>query len=170
MVGATGPLRPAVLRLAGAGTAVVALARRPGPLADLLGAGDVQPLAVDHGDPVALAAALATVERSDGALVYAPDAAEATIDTLQVAVDSPLVRLLPSRWAEPSPHDATPGEFHLADGRWPRPAGRRHLLLGWTSGRQWHDPDAISAAALRVLQSGQDAVLGVVRPWSSRPH
>ncbi|QKW17768.1 hypothetical protein HUT16_00670 [Kitasatospora sp. NA04385] len=167
MVGATGVLRPAATALVRRGHRVSALARRPGPLADLAReCGDaLRPLAADVADPglpEALDAARRAAGPFTGARLYRPDAPAGAVARLLRAVGAggPAVLLLTSAWAAP---DA---------GQPPFPAARR-LLLGWAAGPggpRWHTPEEISAGALARFDGPPgDAVLGAVRPWPERP-
>ena len=165
IVGATGVLRPAVLSCVARGWTVVALARNEGRLDDLVAevGGHVTTVAVDVYDAAAMAAVLASGSlRSDDAILYlaaGDDLREnAAAERLSTAVRRTVVRILTSRWAPAPPTTA---------GRWPTAAGRRHLLLGVAEADdgargRWHTPEEISAAALHVLVTRSDLVLGTV--------
>jgi hypothetical protein len=158
VVGATGILRPAVRSLSAAGRHVVAVARSAGDLHQLaVEVRGVVPLAQDCLDPDALGGALSVMGLEVRAgIAYCPAADRAVLRGLAAVVGGPLVHLLPSAWAAPG-------------GRRPRVRGPV-LQLGWTGDPpRWHTPDEVSAAALAVLASGDDAVLGRVRPWTDRP-
>ncbi len=169
IVGATGVLRPAVLACVARGWTVVALARDQGRLDDLVAevGGNVATAAVDVYNAAALTAVLASGSlRSDDAILYlAADDDErenAAADRLSTAARGTVVRILTSRWAPTPPATA---------GRWPTAAGRRHLLLGVAEAHgdapgRWHTPEEISAAALHVLITRSDLVLGTL-PSSS---
>lgn len=169
IVGATGVLRPAVLSCVARGWTVVALARNEDRLDDLVAevGGNVTTVAVDVYNAAAMAAVLASGSlRSDDAILYlaaGDDMREnAAADRLSIAVRGTVVRILNSRWA-PAPPATT--------GRWPTAAGRRHLLLGVAEAHddaagRWHTPEEISVAALHVLVTRSDLVLGTA-PSSS---
>ncbi|MFB7087075.1 hypothetical protein [Streptomyces sp. NPDC056296] len=88
----------------------------------------------------------------------------------------PAVLLLTSAHAAPEDEDADAGPWSpalLPPRARPTPDCRL-LVLGWRTrpeGSRWHTAEEISEAALRVLDAAppRDAVLGRVRPWSTRP-
>jgi hypothetical protein len=157
VIGATRILRPAVTGLATTGADVLAVARTASDL-DLL-AGEVPavvPVPCDALDVEALGAALAGHPRPAAGLCYLPGAEADVRRGLAALVDGPLVQLLPSAAAAPNAE--------------PADVGGPVLQLGWTGDPpRWHSPDEISAAALAVLSTREDAVLGTVRPWTDRP-
>jgi NAD(P)-dependent dehydrogenase (short-subunit alcohol dehydrogenase family) len=158
VVGATGILRPATVSLAASGATVLAVARTRQDLERLADATPrVVPVVVDCLRPDAVAVALATTgRRPTSGLCYCPAADAAGRRGLAALVDGPLLQLLPSAWAEPGA--AVPD------------VGGPVLQLGWTDDPpRWHSADEVSAAALDVLASGMDGVLGRVRPWTDRP-
>ncbi len=187
IVGATGILRPAVLSLAAAGWMVAAVARQHDRL-DVLAADagpGVIPLSVDVYDAGAVADVLGTAPSFDAAILYLAEADDdrenAAADRLSrvvrgikvvrgnavvrsnTVVRGTTVRILTSRWTPTTSPE-------LTTGRWPRRPGRSHLLLGVGSdagGARWHTPEEISRAAIEVLRSGSDAVLG--NPMHLRP-
>ncbi|MGW7072594.1 hypothetical protein ACWGII_29715 [Streptomyces sp. NPDC054855] len=170
VVGGTRILAPAVRALTARGSAVSVVSRsadasRPGvPLAssalvvadvrDTVALGDALHRSVQLRGPIALT------------LAYQPFAPPSSWMLLADRTQGPLVALWVSAFAAEGA--AMPP---LPDG--PRGSAEvRHLLLGWHSGpngSRWHTPDEISAAALRVADRHESAVLGQVRPWSARP-
>ena len=143
VVGATGILAPVVPRLTVRGDAVTGVARSAGA--------DIR---VDAADAFALSAALGST-RWDAAIVYMPATSPTSLRIIDQAVGS-VVRLLTSDAAAPGRPDPL--------------ASASVLLLGWTAdGHHWHTPEEVSDAAIAVLDSGESAMLGVVRPWSDRP-
>lgn len=182
VVGATGALLPAARVAAARGDTVTALARDATTLRDLerRTGGRARPLARDYSAP-GLREALTEASRESpftGALLYCPLADPATVRALTAAVPpgGPVVLLLTSSHAAPA--GAEPDGVRWSPARLPpgaRPApGCRLLVLGWRTGPDgsgWHTAEEISEAALRVLDTHppRDAVLGSVRPWSSRP-
>ncbi len=160
IVGATGVLRPAALSCLARGWAVTAVARTPAGLALLVAeAGPrITPVPLDVYDEHAVGAALR--EAFDDALLYLAagddDAENSAADRLQSRVRGTTVRILTSRW--------TPSA-ELPAGRWPAARRRVHLLLGehrdqTTGDARWHTPPEVSAAAISVLDSGSDSILG----------
>ncbi|MEU9635839.1 hypothetical protein AB0D80_15910 [Streptomyces tendae] len=192
VAGATGALRPAVLAATARGDTVTALARTAGPLGELehRTGGRARPLPRDYEAP-GLPEALAGAARESpftGTLLYCPLATPATVRALTAAVEPgrPVVLLLTSAHAAPDGEVGGGAVGARGDGaalawtpaRLPAAArpvpGCRLLVLGWRTepeGPRWHTPEEISEAALRVLDAdpARDAVLGRVRPWSSRP-
>lgn len=170
VVGATGALRPAVLGLADAGEHVYALARDESRLEALAAqcAGRISPVPVDYQDQSALTKQLHLATRDgrfDAAVLYCPTAPPDAMRQFAAAVDGRVVVLATSEVARPRDRD----EFALAaEGAVPNP----RLVLGWANdpdGARWHTPEEISAAALDVLASGREQLLGTVRPWHERP-
>ena len=158
VVGATRILRPAVRTLVDDGATVVAVARSTADLEALaVEVGAVVPVAADCLDAGSLGDTLARRGlRPAAALLYCPTAGLVVHRRLAALVDGPAVQLLPSGWAAP---DAAAVDL-----------GGPVLQLGWTGDPpRWHTPAEISMAALDVLSSGVDAVLGRVRPWQERP-
>ncbi len=105
----------------------------------------------------------------DAALVYRPTVVAAALHLLARRVRLRGVLVLTSAAADPALVGA---DFDLrALPPAPAPAWRR-LILGWVqdgSVARWHTPEEISAAAVRVLDSGFEEMLGAVRPWHRRP-
>ncbi|UQX88218.1 hypothetical protein M6D93_18305 [Jatrophihabitans telluris] len=171
VLGATGILRPAVVRLVEDGRTVVGVARSAPELAELaavLGPRLI-PAAADYLDTQGLLRTLTAIVASfSAAVVYAPVADDETLAVLRLLTDGPVVDLLVSEYAQPAP-GADPAAFCLSELPARQAAPWRSLLLGWTSEGRWHTPEEISAAAVEVLATGQDTLLGVVRPWSTRP-
>ncbi|MFC8226373.1 hypothetical protein [Streptomyces sp. NPDC057287] len=182
VVGATGALLPAVRAATALGDTVTALARTATALRDLerRTGGRSRPLPRDYRAP-GLREDLARASREipfTGALLYCPLATPSTVRALTAAVppDRPVVLLLTSAHAAPDSGaaDGLPwSPARLPPAARPTP-GCRLLVLGWRTepdGARWHTPEEISGAALRVLDAAPagDAVLGCVRPWSSRP-
>jgi hypothetical protein len=171
VLGATGALRPAALALASSGATVIAWARRPEGLTSFAEAAQVPValVAVDYHDACAVALALAELTAAaplDGALLYCPDAHRDVVAAFSAAVDGPVVCLVPSSAAQP----VADTEFDLA--AVDVPAGSRRLVMGWVEElgvARWHTPEEISAAALEVLSTGRDSLLGHIRPWHHRP-
>ena len=168
VVGATGVLRPAALALASSWATVVAWALHPESLAGLVSAAraPVETLAVDYSDGDAVTKTLSAHGPFDAALLYCPTACADVVTAFADAVKGPVVCLLTSAAAQPV-HDA-PFELASVD----VPQGCRRLLLGWAEDdgvTRWHTPEEISAAALDVLFTGHERLLGVVRPWDRRP-
>lgn len=155
-----------------------ALARSAPDLAALADAVDVSrgavvPLAVDYTDVAALRAALAGSlgdQSADAALIYAPGAGEQSLDALRRAASGPVVELVTSAAAQPTP-GAEREPFDVAALTPPvrSPVQWWPVVLGWRADRTWHSPAQISAAALQALQARRDVVLGSVRPWADRP-
>lgn len=190
VVGATGTLLPAVRAATARGDTVTALARTATALRDLerRTGGRARPLPRDYGAP-GLGEALARASAESpftGALLYCPLATASTVSTLAGAVPPgrPVVLVLTSAHAAPGPAETLEGDGMAQEAvpwnpaRLPSTArptpGCRLLVLGWrvaADGAPWHTPEEISEAALRVLDAdpARDAVLGRVRPWSSRP-
>lgn len=181
IVGATRILRPAVATLSERAGSVTAVARSAADLGDLAAAypGRVTPLAADATAHDFDAVLRAAAERAPltGAVVYAPAVAPGTLAALVGAVVAgPVVVIATSKWAAPAASgtdtDAwTPDDLPAA-ARSEAPS--RRLVLGWRGtgeAARWHTPPEISAAALALLDApaDRDAVLGTVRPWSSRP-
>ncbi|MFG3318290.1 hypothetical protein ACGF3J_09595 [Streptomyces sp. NPDC048171] len=182
VVGATGALLPAVRAATARGATVTALARNATALRDLERdtGGGARPLARDFEAP-GLREALSRAARDrpfTGALLYCPLATPATVRTLTEAVPPgrPVVLLLTSAHAEPHGEEGDAGPWSpalLPPGARPAP-GCRLLVLGWRTrpeGSRWHTAEEISEAALGALDAvpSGDAVLGRVRPWSTRP-
>ncbi|MFE0208674.1 hypothetical protein [Streptomyces sp. NPDC058985] len=182
VVGATGALLPAVRTATARGATVTALARNATALRDLERGtgGAARPLARDFEAP-GLREALSRAARDrpfTGALLYCPLATPATVHALTEAVEPgrPVVLLLTSAHAAPEDEEGDAGPWSpalLPAGARPAP-GCRLLVLGWRArpeGSRWHTAEEISGAALRVLDAVPpgDAVLGRVRPWSTRP-
>ncbi len=168
VVGATRILRPAVLELVARGHRVACVARTAEDLRLLHreAAGGVIQVAVDYRCHDLLQTRLAEAGAPFAAgICYAPQADNESLTVLRTAVSGPVVELLTSGSAAGSP-DA-PFDFATLPPP-PEPPWRR-LLLGWTAVGDWHSPAAISAAALSALDTGDDAVLGTVRPWGERP-
>ena len=168
VVGATGALRPAALTLASSWATVVAWALRQESLDALVAdaRGPVEPVAVDYSDAATTAATVAELGPFDAALLYCPSASQEAVAFFVRSVDGPVVCLLMSAVAAPVSDEP----FDLASVA--VPDGCRRLVLGWVeaaAGPRWHTPEEISAAALEVLFTGQERLLGVVRPWSDRP-
>ncbi|WP_156045491.1 hypothetical protein [Herbidospora cretacea] len=93
--------------------------------------------------------------RFDLALAYLPFGDQAAWDVIDARADR-VVQVLTSVYAAP-------------DRPQPPLPGRPRLILGWHPTGRWHTPEEISAAALELAFSGNDAVLGVTRPWGERP-
>ncbi|WP_157520726.1 hypothetical protein [Herbidospora daliensis] len=93
--------------------------------------------------------------RFDLALVYMPFGDQAAWDVVDARADR-VVQVLTSVYAAP-------------DGPEPPLPGRPRLILGWHPSGRWHTPEEVSTAALALAESGDDAVLGVTRPWGDRP-
>ncbi|MEV5018895.1 hypothetical protein ACIGW1_06120 [Streptomyces sp. NPDC053780] len=182
VVGATGALLPAVRTATARGATVTALARNASALRDLERGtgGAARPLARDFEAP-GLREALSRAARDrpfTGALLYCPLATPATVRTLTEAVPAgrPVVLLLTSAHAAPEGEEGDAGPWDpalLPSGARPAPDCRL-LVLGWRTrpeGSRWHTAEEISEAALRALDAAPpgDAVLGRVRPWSTRP-
>jgi hypothetical protein len=166
-----------VATLLESGATVVGVARHAEGLAEIAQPGGTTsrrflPLAGDASSASFPAVLRALLEQSglvaSGLLVYAPASSPVVIAELAASGQVPLVEILTSAAAEPK--DAT-GSWSVDDLPEAAPT-RRRLVLGWRSdpdGPRWHGPDEISAAALAVLGTPGDHVLGVVGPWSERP-
>ncbi|WP_367048401.1 hypothetical protein [Streptomyces sp. Je 1-332] len=146
-------------------------------------AGRVTPLAADVTTDAFGAELRRAAEQAPltGALVYASAMPPGTLaELVRPVVAGPVVLLVTSEWAAPS-HTNTDSEAWLPNvlsAAASSGAVSRLLVLGWHGhGRghghtaRWHTPQEISAAALALLDApaDQDAVLGRVRPWASRP-
>lgn len=161
VIGATRILRPAVIELAAAGVEVVAVARTEADLARLATASaHIRPWVLDYHD----LDALRTTRQFSSAVVYTPNAPSGFEGVLRAAVAGPVVQLLTSSAAA----ERQDQPFSFAPLTSPPPPWCR-VVLGWTAERSWHEPEAISAAALAALRDGRDRLLGLVRPWSDRP-
>lgn len=177
VVGATGILRPAALRLLARGDTVVAVARGRMRLTVLEAEGGrrVEVVPVDVTRDAAVASAVTSgstlAEPLDAAIVYAPRPPADTFERVLGRVTGPVVRILTSAQGEPRRADGDePSAWPWAQE--PRRSGERRLLLGWTGSAEaprWHTADEVSAAALDVLDRGADTVLGRLRPWADRP-
>lgn len=177
VVGATGILRPAALRLLARGDTVVAVARGRMRLTALEAEGgrrvEVVPVDVTRAGAVASAVTPASTlaEPLDAAIVYAPRPPADAFEQVLGRVTGPVVRILTSAQGEPRRAEGDePSAWPWA--RDPRRSGELRLLLGWTGpagAPRWHTPEEVSAAALDVLDRGADAVLGRLRPWEDRP-
>ncbi|BEP14774.1 hypothetical protein acdb102_30850 [Acidothermaceae bacterium B102] len=168
VVGATGALRPAAFALASSWATVVAWALHQESLDGFASAAraPVETIAVDYTDVAAVTATLAAQGTFDAALLYCPSASADVVTHFARAVRGPVVCLLTSAAAAPVRDEA----FDLASVAVPQ--GCRRLVLGWAGddgATRWHTPEEISAAALDVLFTGHERVLGVVRPWDRRP-
>lgn len=165
-MGATGVLRPAVEALSRRGDEVLAVARRPAPLAELAAATGAAVLAVDLSRPDL---APEVVPAADAALVYRPAVGDPALQLLTRRIRDRGVLVVTSAAADPALAGA---DFDLR-ALPPAPAAAwRRLVLGWAHDgpvTRWHTPEEISAAAVRVLDSGREEVLGAVRPWQRRP-
>ena len=145
VVGASGILAPAAATLHARGDHVIGVAR----------SGDGMPPGVEVALVDATVGPLPT--GWDAALVYAPAVSAPTLDLLRAAGRVVLVR--GSRYADPAL-----GELVVPPDT---------LQLGWHVAAdgdvRWHTPTEVSVAAMEVLDSGDGAVLGSVRPWDHRP-
>jgi hypothetical protein len=178
-VGGTGVLRPAVAGLCARNIDVTAVSRSDDRLSALAEeaasrghSAYVHGVRADYTVPDQFKAALEQAAGDDGlfkaAMVYAPDAPEASLEAVAAVVCGRLLLILTSRYAAPDRR-----------GRVKYPLRRhgpiptvRYLLLGWHVGEvgpRWHTPEEISEAALDALCGSRDAQLGVVRPWGHRP-
>lgn len=156
-------LRPAAEALARRGDHVIAVARREEQLAELAAAFGATPVTADM---TRLEHARERIPEADSALVYGPATAEAVLPVLATVVRGRRVLLMTSAAASPA---AVGEDFDLS--ALPS-AGWCRLLLGWAEERarcRWHSAAEISAAAVRILDSGGEEVLGTVRPWRRRP-
>ncbi|MFE6886868.1 hypothetical protein [Streptomyces sp. NPDC057694] len=181
VVGATRILRPAVTALSERAVSVTAVARSAADLRELADEYPdlVTPLVADVTAPDVGAVLRAAAERAPltGAVVYAPAVPPGALaDLVGAVVPGPVVVLATSEWAVPTEPGTDAGEWTPNDLPAQARSGvaARMLVLGWHEGEQaarWHTPDEISAAALALLDAPVDrnAVLGTVRPWSSRP-
>lgn len=163
---ATGPLRPAVVELTRRGAEVVALARNVAGLEQLRDETGAVPLQADWDDPDELRRKLESTAPFDAALLYCPTVPQESLDALRSVVTGRMVRLLPSHSAGQAPS----APFVLAD-LGPSPQREVRVVLGWSEGSpaRWHTSEELSGAALAALDTGQERMLGVVRPWSFRP-
>jgi hypothetical protein len=170
VVGGTGVLAPAVRTLAERGSAVSVVSRSSDASRPEVPAPPSELVVADVRDTVALGKALHRAVQLRGpitlTLAYQPFAPQPSWVMLADRTRGPLVALWVSAFAArgaplPPLHDGPQGSAEV-----------RHLLLGWhsgPSGSRWHTPDEISEAALRVADERKSAVLGRIRPWSSRP-
>lgn len=155
-----------MLTLRRRGDEVVAVARGWDRLAELAAATGATPLAADL-----TRADLGPdeVPAVDAAIVYRPAVAPAALRLLAGRARTGGVLVLTSATADPA---AVGAEFSLRELPPPPGPAWRRLVLGWADDGpdpRWHTAEEISAAAVRVLDSGQDAVLGALRPWHRRP-
>lgn len=184
-MGGTRILAPAVSRLDALGWRVDVVTRDPAwfpPAGSQIGR-----IVTDATDPPRWDAALSRHAPPAGwdlALAYMPFADGPAWRSLAERVRGRLVAVLTSTVADP---DRTVAPLPPMPG----PAAVVTLVLGWHQDRdgvRWHDPEEISAAAVRVALAdpAQDCVsathplpavvdlppcvlLGVVRPWRQRP-
>jgi hypothetical protein len=166
VVGATGILRPAAVALAVGGDRVVAVARGRAELGELADATGAAAVAFDATRAELVRELVPAV---DAAIVYRPAVSDGSLAALAPLVRRRGVLVLPSGAADPA---AVGDELDFAAlPPAPGPCWRR-LLLGWAEDGpepRWHSPDEVSAAAVHVLDTGEEAVLGTVRPWARRP-
>ncbi len=149
VVGGTGILAPAVVGLAARGMVVSIVSRNKHRTSDI---GDI--VVADVTNVPNFVTALGD-RRFDLALAYLPFGDQAAWDVIDARADR-VVQVLTSAYAAP-------------DGPEPPLPGRPRLILGWHPSGRWHTPEEISAAALALTESGDEAVLGVTRPWDGRP-
>ncbi len=149
VVGGTGILAPAVVGLAARGMVVSIVSRNKHRTSDI---GDI--VLADVTNVPSFVTALGD-RRFDLALAYLPFGDQAAWDVIDARADR-VVQVLTSVYAAP-------------DRPQPPLPGRPRLILGWHPTGRWHTPEEISAAALELAFSGNDAVLGVTRPWGERP-
>ncbi len=198
VIGAAGIFAPLVRDRARAGTPVLAVGRRADALAALADEpgveGRVATLALDTSAPEA-GDLLSAHGPFGAAVVYGPATDPVTRPGLLGAVEGPALLVLTSGAADPAsgsegdcpsyertialagPGGARVGEDFgagvgfpaLADTHRPRP-GDGVLLLGWEpQARRWHTAAEVSGAVSEWLETGADAILGVLAPWSERP-
>ena len=113
------------------------------------------------------AAAVSAAGPFDVAVFYGPALVISLVDVLAEGVRGRVVLLCSSAIARPL---AGPLNKVFEAAR-PR-SGDAVVILGWTGQREsprWHSPEEISAAAADILASGEDFVMGRVRPWDERP-
>jgi hypothetical protein len=162
LIGATGIFAPLLAMLVAHGQAVVAVGRRPKALRRApVGCPIVADTTTAEG-----AAAVIACGPYDGAVVYRPAVERATLPPLLTAVRGRAVLVVTSVAADPRTGH---GPDEIADALRPRP-GDAVLALGWRKEPPgWHTAEEISRAAQEVLASGEDEVLGALRPWDARP-
>jgi NAD(P)-dependent dehydrogenase (short-subunit alcohol dehydrogenase family) len=171
VVGASGVLAPFARGLVGSGWKVVGVGRHRDRLEAL--AAEVE------GSFLAIAAD-ATVDdflprltgaivgsRVEAAVVYEPAISAENLERLVELTTGRVVVVCTSRTAAPT--DSAEEAWSLAE-LTVSPESVNRLVLGWhREPARWHDAAEISAAAADVFRNGEDAVLGVLRPWTERP-
>ncbi len=180
IVGGTGILRPAARLLAARGCTVGVVSRSVDRVATLSAecaaagaSGKIVGIRADYFDIPAFEAAIREVAGRYGlfkdCMFYFADAPQVALDAAAVGVRGQFIVVLTSRFAGPDRPNGRPGYPVPRD---VEPHRVSYLVLGWHAGptsNRWHTPWEVSDAAVRVLDEGRDAVLGVLQPWDQRP-
>lgn len=171
VVGATGVLAPLARSLIVGGWKVVGVGRHRDRLEALAAEveGSFLAIVADATADDFLPRLTGAIEgsRVESAVVYQPAISEENLRRLVELTTGRVVVVCTSRTAAPtaSPEDAwSLRELTVS------PDSVNRLVLGWhRDPARWHDAAEISAAAADVFTNGEDAVLGVLRPWTERP-
>ncbi|MEI9989982.1 MAG: hypothetical protein WDM86_08080 [Rhizomicrobium sp.] len=133
---------------------------------------DIEPVACDYNDGMALAETLALLEPPDLLIAWihgrAPSARRALAEC--VAAEGRFVQVLGSAHGDPAHPERLTEMAAAADGL---PIDYQSVVLGFVveQGRsRWLTNDEISSGVFAALQSGAPLfIVGTVEPWSARP-
>lgn len=169
VLGASGILAPVVGVCTSRGHTVVAVGRSQERLSSLRsrGTGALQLVSADAGSGAGLGQVVAAGP-FDAAVLYGPAVPARHRAVLLEQVHGRAVIVVTSEAADPSRASGPPAALAASRDR----EGDAVVLLGWSAeprGPRWHTPREVSAAAIEALDTGDDVVVGQVRPWEQRP-